>query len=132
VVHGHAAPLASEVERDALLRLHTMGAAFVGADAFGAEDGLENVASHGGDRPRLRAARQALACLFVLLLGACAHPQAVRGRHALDERAFAAAAVALEAAVRERPQELSYWLDLGRAYVGKGDAAGAVRAFERA
>jgi Flp pilus assembly protein TadD len=40
--------------------------------------------------------------------------------------------VALEAAVRARPEELSYWVDLGRAYVGKGDAQGAVRAFEQA
>jgi hypothetical protein len=56
----------------------------------------------------------------------------VRGRHALDERAFAVASGALEAAVRDRPKELSYWLDLGRAYVGKGDATRAIHAFEQA
>ena len=55
-----------------------------------------------------------------MALCACVHPEAARGRKALDEHAYAAASRALEAAVRDRPGELSYWVDLGRAYVGQG------------
>lgn len=65
-------------------------------------------------------------------LTGCVHPSAQRGRRALDEQAFQAAAGALEDAVSARPEEISYWLDLGRAYVGLGKGAEAVRAFERA
>ena len=65
----------------------------------------------------------------MLCVGACAHPAAVRGRRALDERAFRLAASELTIAVREQPDETSYWVDLGRAQVGLGAAAEAARAF---
>jgi Flp pilus assembly protein TadD len=131
LVDGHAAPLATEVKGDAVLGMNTVGAGFFCDTVRGAEDGLKNIASHGGDRPRVRGVRQALGML-TLLFAACVHPEAVRGRRALDERAYAPAADALQAAVRDRPTELSYWVDLGRAYVGKGDAERAEHAFNQA
>jgi tetratricopeptide (TPR) repeat protein len=66
-------------------------------------------------------------------LGAgCVSQAAARGRRALDEHAFSRASQAFEQAVRDAPDELSYWVDLGRAYVGEGRAPDAVRAFEHA
>jgi Flp pilus assembly protein TadD len=60
------------------------------------------------------------------------HPSAARGRRALDEGAFAEAARELGVAARDRPKDLAVWVDLGRAYVGAGDAKGAVDAFSHA
>ena len=69
---------------------------------------------------------------WLLALTACVHESAAEGRRALDEGAYAVAASKLAVAARERPKELSYWVDLGRAYVGQGDARGAVDAFSHA
>jgi Flp pilus assembly protein TadD len=60
------------------------------------------------------------------------HEGAVQGRRALDEGAYAQASAALERAVHDAPEELSYWVDLGRAYMGQGRGQEASQAFQRA
>lgn len=77
--------------------------------------------------------RQALAIVLLGLFGAgCASEAARRGRRALDEGAYALASAELSRAVQERPEELSYWVDLGRARIGEGRGREAAEAFTRA
>ncbi len=70
--------------------------------------------------------------MLLAICTACVHPAAQRGRRALDDGAYALAATELGIAVRARPGEVDYWVDLGRAEVGRGHGPGAVRALGRA
>lgn len=161
LVHNDAAAVVSEVERDPMFARDAEYPRLFSQSLGPAQDGLQRFACHGPDRPRDTPCRQApvrtgrvrfarrrpplraraawqrafgLVCTLMLGLWttACVHPSAARGRRALDDRAFGIASKELERAVREEPQELSYWVDLGRAYVGEGRGAEAVRAFEGA
>ncbi len=143
-IDDHASAVGSEVERDAMFAWDPENPGLFRQSLGPEQDGLQRFACHGRDRPRDRARRQALARKSrtwgrgVLLLAltqwlvGCVHPGALRGRRALDEQAYGVAALALQEAVKARPAEVSYWVDLGRAYVGEGRATDAVSAFQRA
>ena len=93
---------------------------------------MQHVTCHGSDRRGRSGLRQALAWFLCATLVGCVHDAAARGRRALDDGAFSVAALELEKAVRARPDDVSYWVDLGRAHIGLGDGPAAVEAFAAA